>query len=129
MIKNFFEIKNVTFSIGGKDKVNDVNISIENEGDIICILGPSGIGKTTMLRTIAGLEKINKGQIILPLFIFSRPAIVLSIVVFPIPEGPKIQMMSPSFTIEMLASYTLFLPPIAKVTFLISKKFLLICIS
>ncbi len=65
MIKNFFEINNVTFAIGGKDKVNDVNITIEQEGDIICILGPSGIGKTTILRTIAGLEKINKGQIIL----------------------------------------------------------------
>ena len=65
MSKNFFEIKDVTFSIGGKDKVNDVNISIHKEGDIICILGPSGIGKTTMLRTIAGLEKINKGKIIL----------------------------------------------------------------
>ena len=65
MIKNFFEIKDVTFSIGGMNKVNDVNISIKNEGDIICILGPSGIGKTTMLRTIAGLEEINKGEIIL----------------------------------------------------------------
>ena len=65
MNRNFFEINNVTFAIGGKDKVNDVNITIEQEGDIICILGPSGIGKTTILRTIAGLEKINKGQIIL----------------------------------------------------------------
>ena len=65
MSKNFFEIKDVTFAIGGKNKVNDVNISIKNEGDTICILGPSGIGKTTMLRTIAGLEKINKGEIIL----------------------------------------------------------------
>ena len=65
MIKNFFEINNVTFAIGGKNKVNDVNITIEQEGDIICILGPSGIGKTTILRTIAGLEKIKKGKIIL----------------------------------------------------------------
>jgi iron(III) transport system ATP-binding protein len=30
---------------------------IENEGDIVCLLGPSGIGKTTILRTIAGLRK------------------------------------------------------------------------
>ena len=65
MNDNFFEIKDVTFAIGGKDKVNNVNISLENEGDIISILGPSGIGKTTILRTIAGLEKIKKGQIIL----------------------------------------------------------------
>ena len=37
--------------------------SIENEGDIICLLGPSGIGKTTILRTIAGLQNIDKGSI------------------------------------------------------------------
>ncbi len=65
MNKNYFEINNVNFAIGGKNKVNDVNLTIENKGDIICILGPSGIGKTTILRTIAGLEKINQGQIVL----------------------------------------------------------------
>ena len=61
--KNFFEIKNVDFYAGGKAKVKNVSFSIENEGDIICLLGPSGIGKTTILRTIAGLEKINNGSI------------------------------------------------------------------
>ena len=60
---NFFQVKNVDFSVGGKTKVKNVSFSIENEGDIICLLGPSGIGKTTILRTIAGLEKINKGVI------------------------------------------------------------------
>ncbi|MAK19467.1 MAG: ABC transporter ATP-binding protein [Candidatus Pelagibacter sp.] len=63
MSKNFFEIKNVDFRVGNKTKVKDVSFSIENEGDIICLLGPSGIGKTTILRTIAGLENINKGSI------------------------------------------------------------------
>ena len=56
MNKNFFEVKNVDFSVGGKTKVNNVSFSIKNEGDVICLLGPSGIGKTTILRTIAGLE-------------------------------------------------------------------------
>ena len=65
MPNNFFEIENVSFAAGGKNKVNNVNLAIENEGDITCVLGPSGIGKTTILRTIAGLEKINKGKIIL----------------------------------------------------------------
>tara|TARA_B100000700_G_scaffold103548_1_gene116870 strand:+ start:269 stop:865 length:597 start_codon:yes stop_codon:yes gene_type:complete len=63
MTKNFFEIENVDFNIGGKNKVRNVSFSIEQEGDIICLLGPSGIGKTTILRTIAGLEKINIGTI------------------------------------------------------------------
>ncbi len=65
MIKNFFEVKNVDFSIGGKTKVKNVTFTIENEGDIICLLGPSGIGKTTILRSIAGLEKIKNGSIVL----------------------------------------------------------------
>ncbi len=63
MANNFFEIDNVSFAAGGKNKVNNVSLKIENEGDIVCLLGPSGIGKTTILRTIAGLEKINKGKI------------------------------------------------------------------
>ncbi len=63
MSKNFFEIKDVDFNVGGKTKVKNVSFSIENEGDVICLLGPSGIGKTTILRTIAGLEKIKKGSI------------------------------------------------------------------
>ena len=48
MSKNFFEIKNVDFNIDGKTKVKNVSFSIENEGDVICLLGPSGIGKTTI---------------------------------------------------------------------------------
>ena len=65
MMNNFFEIKNATFKAGGKDKINDLSIEIKKEGDIVCLLGPSGIGKTTILRTIAGLEKLDNGEIIL----------------------------------------------------------------
>ena len=65
MSKNFLEIENVTFAASAKSKVNNVSLVIENEGDIICLLGPSGIGKTTILRTIAGLEKIQSGKILL----------------------------------------------------------------
>ena len=65
MKKNFFELKNVTFAASNKNKVNNVSLTIEKEGDIICLLGPSGIGKTTILRTIAGLEKIKSGEILL----------------------------------------------------------------
>ncbi len=63
MKNNFLEINSVNFKIGGKTKVKNASFEIENEGDILCILGPSGIGKTTILRTIAGLEKVEKGSI------------------------------------------------------------------
>ena len=65
MSENFLKIDNVTFTASDKNKVSNVSLNIENEGDVICLLGPSGIGKTTILRTIAGLEKIHAGKIVL----------------------------------------------------------------
>ena len=43
---NFLEINNATFVAIKKNKVLDLIFTIKNEGDIICLLGPSGIGKT-----------------------------------------------------------------------------------
>ena len=63
MSNNLFEVKDVDFIVGGKTKVKKMSFSIKDEGDIICLLGPSGIGKTTILRAIAGLQKIKNGQI------------------------------------------------------------------
>ena len=65
MKKRFFEIDNVTFSASSQSKINNVSLKIENQGDIVCLLGHSGIGKTTILRTIAGLEKNYSGKITL----------------------------------------------------------------
>ena len=65
MTKNFLEIKDVTFEASKVNKVHNVSFNIEKEGDIICLLGPSGIGKTTILRSIAGLTKIKSGEILL----------------------------------------------------------------
>ena len=62
---NFFEIQNGNFSASEKNKVNNVNLVIKNQGEIISLLGPSGIGKTTILRTVAGLQKLTEGKIIL----------------------------------------------------------------
>ena len=65
MSNSFLEIKDVTFAASKLNKVNNVTFDMVKEGEVICLLGPSGIGKTTMLRTIAGLEKIQSGKIIL----------------------------------------------------------------
>jgi len=100
MTKNFFEVKNVDFSVDGKIKVKDVSFSIKNEGDVICLLGPSGIGKTTILRTIAGLEKIDNGSIELNNKILSAKTINIE------PENRNISLafqdnsLFPHYTVE-----------------------------
>ena len=63
MSENFFEIQEGNFTASEKNKVNNVNLVIRNQGEIVSLLGPSGIGKTTILRTIAGLQKLSKGKI------------------------------------------------------------------
>ena len=64
-MSGFFEVKNVTFSSSKEHKLIDVNFSIREQGQIISILGPSGVGKTTILRAIAGLDPITNGEIFL----------------------------------------------------------------
>ncbi len=61
----FLQIQKGNFVASEKNKVNNVNLTIENQGEIISLLGPSGIGKTTILRTLAGLQKLNSGKIFL----------------------------------------------------------------
>ena len=65
-----------------EDKVIFENFSLEiEEGKITCILGPSGIGKTTLLKLISGLTKVDYG-IITGLtdkkcsFIFQEPRLI-----------------------------------------------------
>ena len=65
MKNNFLEIRSGNFIASEKNKVNNVNLTIKNQGEIISLLGPSGIGKTTILRTLAGLQKLSSGQIFL----------------------------------------------------------------
>ena len=51
----------------GSEKVialNKIDLSIE-KGEICCILGTSGSGKSTFLNMLAGLEKPSKGQILI----------------------------------------------------------------
>lgn len=44
---------------------NDLNLVAE-AGNLICFMGPNGIGKSTLIRTLAGLQKPLSGEIKLP---------------------------------------------------------------
>src|SRR5207249_10501758 len=56
------ELKNVSKRFGNVVAVNNVSFSV-NEGELLALLGPSGGGKTTILRLIAGLEVPTEGDI------------------------------------------------------------------
>ena len=58
----FIEIKNVVKRYGDVTAVNGVSLSID-QGELFCLLGGSGCGKTTLLRMLAGLEMPNEGSI------------------------------------------------------------------
>ncbi len=45
-------LKNISKSYDGKKILDDLNLTV-NDGEIVCIYGPSGIGKTTILKIIA----------------------------------------------------------------------------
>lgn len=56
------EIKNISKSFGKNNVFNNLSFSISN-GRVIGLLGENGIGKTTLLRIIAGLENTDDGNI------------------------------------------------------------------
>lgn len=56
------KLQNISFAYGEKQIIKDFSLNIE-KGDKICLFGQSGCGKTTLLRLILGLEKLNEGKI------------------------------------------------------------------
>jgi iron complex transport system ATP-binding protein len=59
-----FAAKNLGAGYNGKAMVAGINISA-HKGDILCLIGPNGTGKTTMLRTFAGLLPPVSGEALL----------------------------------------------------------------
>ena len=57
------EIKNLKKSFGDHIVLNDINTAI-NKSDVLCLVGPSGGGKSTFLRTLNLLETPTSGHII-----------------------------------------------------------------
>jgi ABC-type nitrate/sulfonate/bicarbonate transport system ATPase subunit len=69
---HLLDIQNVSLSFGNNLVLRDVNATITNisrpglvQGQVVCFLGPSGIGKTQMSKIVAGLQKPTSGQVLL----------------------------------------------------------------
>ncbi|NLJ58371.1 MAG: ABC transporter ATP-binding protein [Tissierellia bacterium] len=53
---------NITVSYGGANIIEDVSIEL-NKGEIVCLLGVSGVGKTTLFNVISGLLQPDEGRV------------------------------------------------------------------
>lgn len=60
--KTVIEFKNTCFSYGDRQVLKDFNLTVNN-GERICLFGNSGVGKTTALRLILGLEKAGDNSV------------------------------------------------------------------
>ncbi|HWX79060.1 MAG TPA: polyamine ABC transporter ATP-binding protein [Steroidobacteraceae bacterium] len=58
----YVEVEHITKSFGDFKAVNDVSLKIY-KGEIFCLLGASGCGKTTLLRMLGGFETPSSGRI------------------------------------------------------------------
>jgi len=56
-------VNNVSFEIGEKKILKDINLNIK-EGKIFGIIGPNGVGKTTLLRCLSGVYDTTNGEIL-----------------------------------------------------------------
>jgi len=97
---NYLEVNNVDFFAGESLVLKNISFSVPKKGDCICLLGPSGIGKTTILRGIAGLKEIPNGSIFLKDRILNDPNNFIE------PEDRNISLsfqenaLFPHFTVE-----------------------------
>lgn len=58
------QLKNIGKRFGDTQALDDVSIEIA-DGEFVVLLGPTGAGKTTTLRIIAGLERPESGQVLI----------------------------------------------------------------
>ncbi len=56
------EINDISKSYGGQPVLNKVNLTI-NDAEFVSLIGPSGVGKTTLLKILADLEAPDSGTI------------------------------------------------------------------
>ena len=55
-------IKNIQKAFGAKQVLNGIDYELE-DGGVYCLMGPSGMGKTTLLRILMDLENPDGGDV------------------------------------------------------------------
>lgn len=78
-MEKLIEFKNINKSFDDLEVIKDLSFDV-NKNDIIGILGPSGVGKSTILKLIAGVEKQTDGELIINAkkigYVFQEPRLL-----------------------------------------------------
>lgn len=61
--KQLIKFQNCTKRFGNKTVLDNISFSVDGNSSFISILGKTGSGKTTLIRLLAGLEKLSNGEI------------------------------------------------------------------
>ena len=61
---SYFCIDHISLQFGGLKALNDVSLTINCEGEIHGLIGPNGAGKTSLINTITGIYRCQKGHIL-----------------------------------------------------------------
>lgn len=70
-VANLVDMRDVSFTRGNRCIFDNISLTVPR-GKITAIMGPSGIGKTTLLRLIGGQIAPDHGEILLMVRIFRR---------------------------------------------------------
>lgn len=92
-------IKNLSFKYQNKKIINNLSFKIK-KGETICIVGNSGVGKSTLLKIIIGFIKKNEGEILLNSKIIKDYNLIKNYIGF-IPQQPFIVKGDLSFNLSL----------------------------
>lgn len=92
------EVKDLNVSYGAVHAIHGVSLKV-NDGEIVSLIGANGAGKTTILRTISGLEKADSGEIVFDGTNLRKtePSRIITLKLAHVPEGRHI---FPDMTVE-----------------------------
>jgi len=92
------EVKNLDVSYGAIEAIHGVSLEV-HDGEIVSLIGANGAGKTTILRTISGLKKADRGEIRFNEVDLRKmePSKIISLKLAHVPEGRHI---FPQMTVE-----------------------------